>query len=222
MKKSVLDWKFRGEGYNQILALEKQGECLFESAADELVTSVGGGVILKLNYGKELIYPHEIKRIGGNFLMIPRFSNISRDYHSLSSPPGRVLEYYQLLELWKSLRYPVQELDEIPAATSEEVIACWLLNSCVVSWQFSDFKRFQREVESCIIAVDPSEFETDKLFLKLTQRVIDTVPVSFASGRDVVFFVEQEDQIYEWQGAIEGTDCVNLIIDSENIISVGY
>ena len=220
MKTEALAWSFSGEGYGQVLTLEKQGARLFESVADDLVTSAAGGIVLRFNYGRNREYPHELRRLGSKFLMVPRFTDLSDEYYSLASAAGRVIDQGQLLKLWESLRYPVEELDEIAAATSEEVIACWLLNSRVTTLHFTDLSEYQRQVESSVAAVDPNNFKKEELFSRVRNGKINAAPVSSVSGQDVVMFVGQGDRVFEWLSVSVEADCVNLILDGETLVRV--
>lgn len=220
MNSKTLTWNFYGEDYDQVLTLERNGACLFKAFAYNFDDSAAGGIVLRLNFGKDRKYPHLLRRFGDKFLLVPCFTNLSPEYHSLASTTGRILDYAHLVKLWESLRYNVEELNEVTAVTKKEIIACWLLNSHVAKHYLEDWSGYLRKVESNILAVDPNGFDAMKVFSCVTRGNLDTTPYNSGLGIDVTMYVDQGQSVFDWLSVRAESNRVSLIIGDETQILV--
>ena len=220
MKATDLTYRYNGKGYSQVLALKKQGAYLYKSAADNLVASADGGIVLRLNYGSDREYPHELKRLGSKFLMVPRFTNFSSKYHSLSSAAGNLIDYTQLFNLWKFLRYPTEELRRVTAATSEEIVAAWLVTSRITIDHFTNLIEYQRYVASKIVATDQDNLHKDHIFSCLRNGVSEIPQKTSPFGHNVIMYIEEKDRFVEWLSVRLVKNRLDLILDSETFVRV--
>ncbi len=145
---------FANEDYDQELALNEGGRCLFKGYADHLIQGEATQLNANLNFGGSTDFVHGVRLSGANFVLLPLIEDADiRNYLNVTDGRPIVISRPDMEKLWTALRYPFDELDSIAELAAGDVRRLWFLSSNLKS--ASSFKCFNLEISGSLLSEEP-------------------------------------------------------------------
>lgn len=197
MKKSKLYWQFIGNGYNQRIKLFLDDQTFYSGYVDKLVYSKGNDLVIKMMNIEEIIdYDFVVRKLPTGNLIIFTQNRITNTQNSY------IIGEQDLKKLWQDLRYPKNEIAEVPILSSFELLDVWLRSSGLFYRGEYTIKKYGSFLVDKIVAEDSSQFiKIEELIINLLngKQTILLKPEDIASKMNKVYIEEDSSSTIEWE-----------------------
>ncbi len=160
-----LDYKTFGEFTNEFLNLKYDSQIIYEGYTDNLITSVTGGLELKLNYGMSNTSSVIARKYGDHILWIPKIP-LDSEYRYKTI----IFNSKQFQELWTFLKYKAEDdLKSIKKISADELKLMWMIGARGTE-RIGDISSLIKSVKKNTIALSTNIEHKDTIFYNLIEN----------------------------------------------------
>ncbi len=222
-----LRFQIIGQGYDESITLSVLGNIVYGGDCDNLVTSQHGEIELRLNFSHQnYLFNYAMRSFGKYVVLVPTLHDASvSEFFAVRSLGTVAFPIEVAKDLWISLRYDPQELENLAPLEHLDCLLLWMLNSPSLPSTLSPYK-IANWLEKNMVAEFPEEAPTIcsilEDLLSGQMRFVGSMKRCQPNLKPVIAYLKEENEnVMEWL-ALDSSDSHMTLLGNDWSIKVGY